>query len=174
MSSKVLIVVDMQNDFIDGSLGTPEAVAIVPKVKERIEKALESGERVLFTMDTHGEDYMSTQEGRKLPVRHCIKGSWGHELSDSIKPFAKDKDDILEKHTFGSSALPLAVQRCDGMTLIGLCTDICVITNALLLKTYFPEKEIIVDASLCAGVTPASHRNALEAMKMCQIDVINE
>lgn len=174
MSNKVLIVIDMQNDFIDGSLGTPEAVAIVPGVRERIEKAIKEGERVLFTMDTHGEDYLSTQEGKKLPVRHCIKGTWGHELSDSLKDFADDRDKIIEKHTFGSAALPLAVQRFDEMTLIGLCTDICVIANAILLKTYFPEKKIIVDASLCAGVTPASHRNALEAMKMCQIDIINE
>lgn len=174
MSSRVLIVIDMQNDFIDGSLGTPEAVAIVPKVKARIEEALKDGDRVLFTMDTHGEDYPATQEGKKLPVRHCIKGTWGHELSDSLKPFADDRDKIIEKHTFGSAALPLAVQRFDEMVLIGLCTDICVITNALILKTYFPEKRIVVDASLCAGVTPASHRNAIEAMKMCQIDIINE
>ena len=174
MSDKVLIVIDMQNDFIDGSLGTSEAVSIVPKVKERIEKALAAGDKVLFTMDTHGENYMSTQEGKKLPVRHCIKGTWGHELADCLKPYASDKDKVLEKPTFGCAALPLAVQRCEEMELIGLCTDICVITNALLLKTYFPEKRIAVDASLCAGVTPASPRNALEAMKMCQIDVINE
>lgn len=171
----ILIVVDMQNDFIDGALGTKEAVAIVPQVKEKIEHF--QG-RIIFTRDTHGEDYMQTQEGRKLPVPHCIKGSDGWQISPVLAKLCREAP--IDKVTFGSSELGAILQKADkeekveSITLIGLCTDICVISNALLAKAFLPEAEIIVDASCCAGVSPESHKNALEAMKVCQIRVENE
>lgn len=170
----LLIVVDMQNDFIDGALGTKEAVAIVPKVKQKIQ---EFQGRVLFTRDTHGENYMDTQEGHKLPVPHCIKGTDGWQISPELAPLCKEEP--IDKVTFGSSELGTLLQKIDNedaierITLIGLCTDICVISNALLAKAFLPEVRIAVDASCCAGVTPGSHQNALEAMKMCQIEVEN-
>ncbi|MDE6895986.1 MAG: cysteine hydrolase [Lachnospiraceae bacterium] len=171
----ILVVVDMQNDFIDGALGTKEAVAIVPKVKEKIEGF--QG-RVLFTRDTHGENYMDTQEGRKLPVPHCIRDTDGWQISPELAPFCQEAP--IDKVTFGSSGLGAVLQEADRkdtverITFIGLCTDICVISNALLAKAFLPEAEIVVDASCCAGVTPESHKNALEAMKVCQIQVENE
>lgn len=171
----ILIVVDMQNDFIDGALGTKEAVAIVPHVRQKIQ---EFQGRVLFTRDTHGEDYRNTQEGRKLPVPHCIKGTDGWQISPELQPLCKEEP--IDKITFGSSKLGALLQKMDqeepieSITLIGLCTDICVISNALLAKAFLPETRIAVDASCCAGVTPESHRNALEAMKVCQIEVENE
>jgi len=171
----LLIVVDMQNDFIDGALGTKEAVAIVPKVKEKI--ANHQGQ-VWFTRDTHGEDYMNTQEGRNLPVPHCIKGSAGWQICLELAPFCREMP--IDKVTFGSSelgAMLLETNKKDPIkqiTFIGLCTDICVISNALLAKAFLPEAEIVVDASCCAGVSPESHRNALEAMKVCQVRIENE
>lgn len=171
----ILIVVDMQNDFIDGALGTKEAVSIVPKVKQKIENF--QG-RVLFTRDTHGEDYMDTQEGRKLPVPHCIKGTDGWQIRPELAKLCKEEP--IDKVTFGSSELGALLQEAEqkehveSITFIGLCTDICVISNALLAKAFLPEAQIVVDASCCAGVTPASHKNALEAMKVCQIQVENE
>jgi len=172
----VLVVVDMQNDFIDGSLGTAEAVEIVPRVAEKI-RGFEGA--VIFTRDTHAPEYLQTQEGRNLPVEHCIKGSHGWQIRDelsSIRPNAV----VLDKPTFGSPELGrllLELQRGEDIgeiTLIGLCTDICVISNALLIKAFLPETPITVDAACCAGVTPQSHLNALSAMKMCQIRIINE
>ena len=168
----LLIVVDMQNDFVSGALGTPEARAILPAVNAKIAAAKE----VLFTLDTHGADYPETQEGRNLPVPHCIKGTWGHALAEGmIVPAGAE---MLEKPTFGSVALGELVRRrfaageIDSVELIGLCTDICVISNALLLKAYCTELPVRVDAACCAGVTPDSHANALSAMEMCQITVI--
>ena len=165
----ILIVVDMQNDFIDGALGTPEAVSIVPIVKDVI---LAHKGRVIFTKDTHSPDYLLTQEGENLPVLHCIKGLYGWEIADSLKEYAKE---VIEKPTFGSVALAEQLKKeneinpIEKITLVGLCTDICVISNALLLKATFPEVKIEVISSACAGVTPESHENALNAMKMCQI-----
>lgn len=168
--SKILVVVDMQKDFIDGALGTAEAVSIVPKVIEKIKAA--SGE-VVFTKDTHSTIYPMTQEGIKLPVPHCIKGTDGWELADEIEPLCQGCR-VFEKPTFGS--IELAEYLADGdfseIEIIGLCTDICVISNALLIKAYLPEVKITVDSACCAGVTPDSHNNALSAMKMCQIEVI--
>lgn len=175
----ILVVVDMQNDFIDGALGTPEAEAIVPRVAERI-KAF-SG-RVLYTRDTHGADYADTQEGRKLPVPHCIQGTAGWELAPAIEALREEQP--IDKPTFGSRYLGALLKAQDDdlrkrgdrigtITLVGLCTDICVISNALLLKAFLPEAEIAVDAACCAGVTPESHRTALAAMKTCQITVEN-
>ena len=174
-----LIVVDMQKDFITGPLGTEEAVRILPLVKERIDKALEDGEKVIFTRDTHFENYMDTQEGKKLPVMHCIEGTSGWGIDEGLMDYVDNGDAfIINKVTFGSRTLAefLAAENefnpIEKVTLVGLCTDICVISNALTVKAFLPEGPIIVDSSLCAGVTPASHENALEAMKMCQIDVI--
>lgn len=171
----ILIVVDMQNDFIDGALGTKEAEAIVPKVKEKI-RSFQG--RVLFTRDTHGENYMDTQEGRRLPVPHCIRGTDGWQIRPELAELCREEP--IDKVTFGSSELGVLLQEADKkdpverITLIGLCTDICVISNALLAKAFLPEAQIVVDASCCAGVTPASHKNALEAMKVCQVQVENE
>ena len=172
---KILIVVDMQNDFIDGALGTKEAVSIVPKVEEKI-RSFEG--KVLFTRDTHEENYMQTQEGRLLPVPHCIKGSDGWQIRPELEALRKEA--AIDKPTFGSTALGQLLKEenetnpIKEITLIGLCTDICVISNALLIKAFLPETPIKVDASCCAGVTPQSHSNALSAMKSCQIEVINE
>lgn len=171
----ILLVIDMQNDFIDGALGTAEAVAIVDKVEEKIRSF--SG-RVLFTRDTHGENYMDSQEGRNLPVPHCIKGSSGWQIRESLEKLRTEP--AIDKPTFGSEELGKLLQQADredkieSITLIGLCTDICVISNALLVKAFLPETPVIVDAACCAGVTPESHKTALAAMKMCQIQIINE
>ena len=171
----ILIVVDMQNDFIDGALGTKEAVGIVEKVAEKIRSF--SG-RVIFTRDTHETNYMETQEGRNLPVPHCIRGTAGWEICDALQPFVTEAP--VDKPTFGSAALGemlLEANRTDpieSIALIGLCTDICVISNAMLIKAFLPEVPVTVDAACCAGVTVESHKNALAAMKMCQITVENE
>ena len=170
-----LVVVDIQKDFVDGALGTSEAVAIVDNAAAKIDSF--DGE-IIVTYDTHAENYMHTAEGAKLPVPHCIKGTDGWELDANIASALADKKFIpVEKPTFGSVELPRVIERiADGedfdVTLIGLCTDICVVSNALLLKANFPEKEITVDASCCAGVTPETHNSALETMKMCQINII--
>lgn len=170
----ILVVVDMQNDFVDGVLGTKEAIAIVPKVVEKIRNF--SG-TVLYTKDTHGQDYMQTQEGKKLPVPHCIKGTKGWELCPAVAQLCTTQP--IDKPTFGSVDLGQLVSKMNqedpvrSITLIGLCTDICVISNAMLLKAFLPEVEIIVDAACCAGVTQQSHENALAAMQVCQIKVKN-
>lgn len=174
--SKMLIVIDMQNDFVDGALGTREAQAIVPKV---IEKIKNFKGQVLYTRDTHEEDYLETQEGKNLPMKHCIYETEGWQLVPEINAIAKENNSLIfDKPTFGSLALAGClnginkVAQIDELELVGLCTDICVISNALLLKATMPEVKITVDASCCAGVTPESHQNALEAMKMCQINTI--
>ena len=168
----VLIVIDMQNDFIDGALGTAEAVKIVPAVKAKIEAARAAGSTILFTRDTHGADYLQTQEGRKLPVPHCIRGTAGWEISAALPV---EDAQIVDKPTFCSVELAHLLVRLapERIELVGLCTDICVISNALLLKAALPEVEIRVDAACCAGVTPASHENALQAMRACQIGIEN-
>lgn len=172
---KILIVVDMQNDFVDGALGTGEAVAIVDKVVEKI--AGFDGE-IIATYDTHYDNYMETREGKYLPVPHCIKDTKGWQLNDKVqKALDTKKYETIQKPTFGSTALVEKLKDCDQanteVELIGLCTDICVVSNALLLKANYPEMNISVDASCCAGVTPESHQAALTTMKMCQIDVIS-
>lgn len=202
--TKLLIVVDMQNDFINGSLGTPEAQAIVPNVVKKIENW---DGKIICTMDTHNEDYLSTMEGKKLPVEHCIKNTHGWEIPARITRIinANENAATIEKRTFGAWAFLVDVALCperpnkellqevrklDGdllffndfinikplseIQLIGLCTDICVVSNALLAKAFFPEVPIVVDASCCAGTTPENHKAALQVMKCCQIDIINE
>lgn len=165
---KVLIIVDMQNDFIDGALGTKEAEAILPGVVKKAEAAEKQGIDMIFTKDTHDSSYLDTAEGKKLPVEHCIKGTKGWEIHESLLAF---QGKTVEKPSFGSITLPELVKDYDRIEMIGLCTDICVISNAILLKAFYPEKEIIVTGGCCAGVTPQSHENALKAMAMCQIDI---
>ena len=172
---KILIVVDMQNDFIDAALGTKEAVSIVEAVKEKIWSY--PAENVIATMDTHGENYLKTQEGQNLPVVHCVKDTEGWQIRPEIAELLGDAK-IYEKPTFGSTALAKDLTACSEqeeieLELIGLCTDICVVSNALLLKAAMPEVKISVDASCCAGVTPEKHLAALETMRSCQIQVVN-
>ena len=167
---KILIVVDMQNDFIDGALGTEEAVKIIPYVKNLIESF---DGKVLFTRDTHFDNYMTTAEGKNLPVPHCIKDTAGWQIHPQLE--ALRKTDAIDKLTFGSKDLISILEKeenIESITLVGLCTDICVISNALLIKAFFPEIPISVDSKACAGVTPESHQNALNAMKMCQIEIL--
>ncbi len=168
---KALIVIDMQNDFIDGVLGTPEACSIVPAVTERVKAAVQNGEKLIFTKDTHRPDYLSSAEGKKLPVEHCIKPTHGWELNEALVPFSEDAV-VVEKPAFGGPGLLAFVSDCSEITLIGLCTDICVIVNAMMLKAFLPEATIRVDSSCCAGITPENHNRALETMKICQIDVL--
>lgn len=169
---KILVVVDMQNDFIDGALGTAEAVAIVPKVAEKIKNF---DGTVLYTRDTHEENYMETQEGKNLPVPHCIRDTEGWQIRAELQQAGAE---VVDKPTFGSRALAEKLvemnreEAIESITLIGLCTDICVISNAFVIKAFLPETPIIVDAACCAGVTPKSHERALEAMKVCQIAVV--
>lgn len=174
---KALIVVDMQKDFIDGVLGTKEAVAIVPKVRKKIEDYRASGDIVIFTRDTHGADYMDTQEGRKLPIPHCIKDTPGWRISSKLKV---GESPVIDKPTFGSYELVEKLVELDksskleSIELVGLCTDICVISNAMLIKARFTEIPIKVDGTCCAGVMPETHETALKAMDMCQIEVNNK
>ncbi len=173
--NRVLVVVDMQNDFITGSLGSQEARAIVPRVVEKIRNF---PGQVYFTQDTHGQDYLETQEGKKLPVVHCVQGTWGWDLEPQVE--AVRTSTPIEKPSFGSKGLAEVLKArhiYDGpleeIQLVGLCTDICVISNALLLKAFLPEVPLSVDASCCAGVTPESHRRALDAMEVCQVRIDN-
>lgn len=168
---KTLIVIDMQNDFIDGSLGSKEAQAIVPNVKKKIEEYEANGYEIVFTRDTHQKDYLNTNEGKHLPVEHCIEGTHGWQISNeliSMNPYL-----IVDKPTFGNLNWTTFFEFED-IELVGLCTDICVVSNALILKAMYPDANITVDASCCAGVTPESHQAALTTMKMCQINVIGE
>lgn len=171
---KILVVVDMQNDFIDGALGTAEAKKIVNRVIDKIHNY--AGDCIYATRDTHGENYLETSEGKYLPVKHCIKGTEGWEIRKEVA-LAMPGAVIVDKPTFGSEELAQRLQEENNrekieIELAGLCTDICVVTNALLLKTRLPEVKISVDASCCAGVTPESHKAALLTMKMCQIDIL--
>ena len=183
---KILLVVDMQNDFIEGSLKTEQAPKIIPNVVKKIND--KENQLIIFTQDTHGEDYLEIQEGKKLPVEHCIENTHGWEINKDILNAWKNKQDriILEnrennsiiKDTFGSKDLITVLKEINAespieeIEIAGLCTDICVISNALLIKAYFPEIEIVVDSACCAGVTPESHETALNAMKACQVTVI--
>ena len=164
---KTLIVVDMQNDFIDMALGTPEAVAIVPAVKAKIQTYAQAGHEIIYTRDTHEENYLDTPEGKKLPVPHCIRGTKGWEIADGLYvPGSK----IIDKPNFGWPHWDR--ENLEDVELIGLCTDICVVSNALIIKTAFPNALVKVDKTCCAGVTPASHQAALSTMSMCQIDIV--
>ena len=164
---KTLLVIDMQNDFIDMALGTKEAVSIVPKVKDKINEYIQTGNEVIFTRDTHGEDYLKTTEGKHLPVPHCVKGTKGWQIADGLYV---EGCKIIDKPNFGwphwgSEAL-------EEVEIVGLCTDICVISNALIIKATFPDASVKVDANCCAGVTVESHEAALKTMAMCQVEII--
>ena len=170
---EILVVVDMQNDFVTGPLGTSEARAILPKVAEKVKNF---PGRVLFTRDTHEENYLESREGKVLPVPHCIRGTRGWEICPELETLRKEEP--VDKPTFGSTGLGEVLRAADQygekigkITLVGVCTDICVISNALLLRAFLPEAEIAVDAACCAGVTPESHQTALRAMKACQITI---
>lgn len=181
---KVLVVVDMQKDFIDGVLGTPEAVAIVADVVDRIKSS--DGELILFTKDTHQEDYLNTPEGKKLPVPHCIEGTEGWQIEESILAawrgnkntirISEMAENTITKPVFGSTFLVEFLKARDAeieeIEILGVCTDICVVSNAIMIKNSMPEIKISVNAKCCAGVTPKSHQEALNVMQMCQIDVI--
>lgn len=175
---KILVVVDMQNDFTSGALGNKECEGVVPKVVDIINN--EEFDEIILTRDTHQSNYLETQEGKKLPVEHCIKDTDGWQIRDEIISAVRDKKhSIIDKSTFGSIYLAMALncvldeeKKNYDITLVGVCTGICVISNALLLKAYFPEAKINVRADACACVTPESHKTALEAMKMCQINII--
>lgn len=174
---KILIVVDMQNDFIDGSLGTPEAQVIVPKVKEKIEEYRKNDYPILFTRDTHFENYLETQEGKNLPVKHCIKNTQGWEIKEDIN---YPNCIYVNKDIFGCDfwrnildSFYDDIKDIEDIELVGVCTDICVVSNALILKAQFPETRITVDASCCAGTTVENHKAALKVMKSCQVNIIN-
>lgn len=181
---KILVVVDMQNDFITGSLGTKESQIIVPNVKKKVEEYMRNNEPIVFTRDTHFENYSVTKEGKKLPVDHCVKNTPGWEICDELEKAVRGYHSatILDKYTFGCNRLPayifdnyvghLNITEPVEIELVGLCTDICVVSNAMLLKTYFYNNaDISVDANCCAGVTPETHEAALKTMEMCQINV---
>ncbi|MBO5260661.1 MAG: cysteine hydrolase [Coprococcus sp.] len=166
---KTLIVVDMQNDFIDGSLGTLEAQAIVANVKKKIDEYNQLGAEIIFTRDTHYEDYLETNEGKNLPVLHCVEDTKGWQIADGLEV---EGATIINKPSFGYTGW--ADFNFEEVEIIGLCTDICVVSNALIIKALFPEINVTVDASCCAGVTPKSHAAALLTMKMCQVNVVGE
>ena len=169
---RVLVIVDMQNDFIDGALGTAEARAILPALQKKLEEYRRAGDTVLFTRDPHTAEYLSTQAGKNLPVSHCIRGTEGWQIHPSLDT-ANCR--IFDKPAFGSVELGryiASLPRLEQVELAGVCTDICVISNAMILKAALPEIPLLVDASCCAGVTPESHERALEAMKACQIEII--
>ena len=184
---RTLIVIDMQKDFIDGALGTPEAQAIVSAVREKISTYRKRGDEIIFTRDTHGPDYLSTPEGRKLPVEHCLRGTEGWKLVPEVEAVYQEEDPacpakvLVEKPTFGASELPGAVNKfltennavVEKFRVYGVCTDICVISNAMLLRAFFPETPIEILAGLCAGVCPEAHETALKAMGACQFDVLD-
>lgn len=166
---KTLIVVDMQNDFIDGSLGTKEAQAIVGKVKDKIKRYQENRGEIIFTRDTHTKDYLNTNEGKHLPVEHCIAGTEGWRIADGLEI----ADAVyIDKPSFGY--MDWKHYDLEEVEIVGLCTDICVVSNALIIKATYPEINVTVDASCCAGVTPQTHKAALDTMKMCQVNVIGE
>ena len=167
---KTLIVIDMQNDFIDGALGTAEAVAIVDNVKKKIEEYKGRGDKIIYTRDTHHENYLETNEGKHLPVTHCIEGTFGWEIREGLYV---DGSDIIDKPSFGYTGWgSYEFTNQDEIELIGLCTDICVVSNAMILKALYPETKISVDPSCCAGVTPESHDAAVKTMTMCQVEMV--
>ncbi|MBR3056865.1 MAG: cysteine hydrolase [Clostridiales bacterium] len=173
---KTLIVVDMQKDFIDGALGTKEAEKIVSKVKAKIKKYVKDGGNIIFTRDTHKKNYMETREGKYLPVPHCIKGTPGWEIPKVLTDAAGENAVIIDKGSFGYDKWPKVLKGMDPteFEFVGLCTDICVVSNALSVKALYPEVNISVDAACCAGVTPAAHDAALATMRSCQIDIVHE
>lgn len=167
---EALVVVDMQNDFLSGSLGSAEAVSVLPAVRKRIASARSTGATIVFTRDTHGDDYFSTQEGRLLPVAHCRKDTEGWQLASDLKT---EGDEVFDKNSFGSLELAryLQAEKFERICFVGVCTDICVVSNALLAKTFCPEAELVVFADCCAGTTKAAHEAALSTLSSCQVRI---
>ena len=176
----ILIVVDMQKDFVTGALASAEAQAILPEVMAKISECDRAGEEIIFKRDTHGEDYMQTNEGKHLPVPHCIKGTDGWQICSELTDGVTSEYKTVDKPTFGFLGWKdvLASETADGSDLdiemIGVCTDICVVSNALILKALYPEATVRVDAGCCAGVTPEAHAAALATMRSCQVDIIDK
>ena len=167
--SKAIIVVDMQNDFVTGALGTKEAQEMLPRLVAKLEKVvIEKSADTIFTQDTHKEDYLQTQEGKFLPVVHCIKGTEGWEIVPELQKIIPHARIVIEKKAFGSTRLPSLLKPYEEVEFVGVCTDICVVSNALLLKAFYPEQLVSVDAACCAGTTPEAHQKALDVMKNCQ------
>lgn len=172
---KVLIVVDLQNDFTTGALGNEQCAAAAAKAAEKIREFRKEGFPIFATLDTHSENYMETREGKALPVIHCVKGTPGHDLDPIVAEALGDEYIPVEKVTFGSKDLPRIIcentdaDKIEEFQVIGVCTDICVISNAMILRAFFPETPIRIISDCCGGVTPDSHNNALEAMRMCQM-----
>ena len=181
MVKEILVVVDMQNDFVTGALRNEQGMHIVPEIRAKVEQALAEGNLVVFTKDTHYDNYMQTEEGVNLPVPHCIRGTWGWELVDELKELEEQATAVFEKETFGSDQLGSFIAQTikengdvKHIELVGLCTDICVISNAVIAKAFAPNTPIYVDANCCAGVTPESHDTALDAMSAFQIHIKNK
>lgn len=170
--AKALIVVDMQNDFVTGALGTKEAQEMLPRLVKKLEAAaLENWTDIIFTQDTHKENYLETQEGKNLPVVHCIKNTAGWEIVPELQKFIPRAKAVIEKKAFGSTRIPSLIKPYELVEFVGVCTDICVVSNALLVKAFYPEQVVAVDASCCAGTTPENHRKALDVMKLCQCQI---
>lgn len=174
--SKTLIVIDFQNDFVNGPLGTQEARSIIPNVKKKVEEYRARGDKIIFTKDTHFKNYLRTSEGKRLPVKHCIIDTYGYRIVNDID--VTDADDVLNKECFGIidwyDVRKVQYYKFEEIEIIGVCTDICVVSNALILRTEYPDCEITVDASCCAGTTPDNHKAALAVMKSCHINIIGE
>jgi len=167
--SKAIIVVDMQNDFVTGALGTKEAQEMLPRLVAKLEENIDKKSvDIIFTQDTHKADYLQTQEGKFLPVEHCIKGTDGWEIVLELQKFLPRARIVIEKKSFGSTRLPTLLKPYDEVEFVGVCTDICVVSNALLLKAFYPEQLISIDAACCAGTSPDAHQKALDVMKNCQ------
>ncbi len=172
--AKALIVIDMQNDFVTGTLGTKEAQEMLPRLVAKLEENIDKKSvDVIFTQDTHKEDYLQTQEGKFLPVVHCIKGTEGWEIVSELQKFIPAAKIVIEKKSFGSTRLPSLLKPYEEVEFVGVCTDICVISNALLLKAFYPEQLVSVDAACCAGTSPDAHQKALDVMKNCQCKIYN-
>lgn len=185
MGKKILVVVDMQNDFITGALKNDEALKIIPNVEKKLKDALDNGDEIIFTMDTHEKDYLETEEGKNLPVTHCIDKTNGWEICSELRSIYEkgeyqDRIRFISKETFGSKKLGEYIEEIgrdaeiSQIELVGICTDICVISNALLSKAYAPNVPVYVDAACCAGVTPTSHDTAIAAMEACHIHINNK
>lgn len=173
--AKVLIIIDMQNDFVTGALGTKEARDMLPRLVKKLENIVEEGAvDIIFTQDTHADNYFDTQEGKNLPVMHCIKKTQGWQIVPELQKFTTFAKSIVEKKAFGSTRLPSLIKNYNVVEFAGLCTDICVVSNALLIKAFYPEQRIQIDAACCAGSTPEAHKKALDVMKNCQCKIINE
>lgn len=172
---KALVVVDMQQDFVEGALGSPQAQAIVEGIVSKIKASRTNGDLIYFTLDTHDKNYLETEEGKNLPVPHCMKGTLGHRLMPQIEELTSGSDIMIEKSGFASPQLAKSIagkgSEIEEVELVGLCTDICIISNAMVIKAYSPETPISVVSSLCAGATPKGHENALQAMKTAQIHI---